>query len=101
MSDNSNTVQEQQVHTLENGIIVTLVRESSQLSKLTLSGTWYECMHVGPMISNDDYQVHGWQGPFGFCHQGQLDRKNKTFTCYVFANRIEKDLESLATQQRL
>ncbi len=95
---NMNTLpsQKQEVHELENGIIVTIEPLYEDMSKLILSGPWYKFLHIQELIRSDNVRVQGYRGPYGFKHEGQLNRRDKTFTCNVFVREIEKDMESLS-----
>jgi hypothetical protein len=90
------STEEPRVHTLDNGIIVTITDEYSSLPTFVLSGTWQKFLHIGH-ARTDDVSVHGAAGPFGFNAYGQLDEDWTTFTCSVFRRDVDLDLLRLST----
>jgi hypothetical protein len=90
------STEEPRVHTLDNGIIVTITPKYSNMSTLVLSGTWQKFLHIGH-ARTDDVTVHEAAGPFGFNSYGQLDEDWTTFTCSIFHREIDRDLLRLST----
>ena len=86
--------EEPRVHTLDNGIIVTIKPRNSDTSTMVLSGTWQKFLHFHR--TRTDVAVHGAEGPFGFNTWGQLDEDWTTFTCMIHHKNMDRDLSRLS-----